>query len=183
MPGYCAGSIQSPCSRHRMFMRVSARLHATAAPDAPAPTINTSTGSLAIRDEPPRIDLARTTAVRRPSRHGSVRSSARDGTVTSDGSSQRDPTCVEVRGETPPERTRQLGFRVRQVDLWSHAPRLLLEPHGLPGKPPPARGGAEEGDELVAHPQRGVAEEERHVWVQRVDAVQKRSHLLLGDLA
>ena len=37
---------QSPCSRHRMRMRVSARLQATAAPEAPAPMISTSTGSL-----------------------------------------------------------------------------------------------------------------------------------------
>src|ERR1700730_17660102 len=38
--------IQSPCSRHRIFMRVSARLQATAAPDAPEPIISTSTISL-----------------------------------------------------------------------------------------------------------------------------------------
>src|SRR6516165_9158770 len=35
--------IQSPCSRHRIFIRVSARLQATAAPEAPAPMIRTST--------------------------------------------------------------------------------------------------------------------------------------------
>src|SRR5882724_6734860 len=34
---------QSHCSRHRIFMRVSARLQATAAPEAPAPMIRTST--------------------------------------------------------------------------------------------------------------------------------------------
>src|SRR5262249_1747612 len=45
MPGYLAGSIQSPCSKQRMFMRVSARLQAKAAPDAPAPMIRTSTTS------------------------------------------------------------------------------------------------------------------------------------------
>ncbi len=44
-PGYALGSIQSPCSTQTMFMRVSARLHASAAPDAPAPMINTSAGS------------------------------------------------------------------------------------------------------------------------------------------
>ena len=43
--GYSAGFIQSPCSRQTMRMRVSAKLHATAAPDAPAPTMSTSTGS------------------------------------------------------------------------------------------------------------------------------------------
>src|SRR5580698_4449674 len=41
--GYSAGFIQSPCSRHTMCILVSARLQATAAPDAPAPTIRTST--------------------------------------------------------------------------------------------------------------------------------------------
>src|ERR1700746_1102973 len=44
--GKLAGFIQPPCSRQRMCIFVSARLHATAAPDAPAPMINTSTGSL-----------------------------------------------------------------------------------------------------------------------------------------
>src|SRR6202041_922600 len=38
--------IQSPCSRHRMRIFVSARLHATAAPEAPEPMISTSTMSL-----------------------------------------------------------------------------------------------------------------------------------------
>src|SRR6516165_6338501 len=42
--GYVAGFIQPPCSRQRMCILVSARLQATAAPDAPAPTISTSTG-------------------------------------------------------------------------------------------------------------------------------------------
>ena len=37
-----------------MFMRVSARLHAKAAPDAPAPMISTSTGSSDMsRERPP----------------------------------------------------------------------------------------------------------------------------------
>src|SRR3954451_13415475 len=43
--GYVAGFIQPPCSRQRICIFVSARLHATAAPDAPAPIISTSTGS------------------------------------------------------------------------------------------------------------------------------------------
>src|ERR1700722_15643174 len=38
--------IQSPCSRHKIFIRVSVRLQATAAPDAPEPMITTSTFSL-----------------------------------------------------------------------------------------------------------------------------------------
>src|SRR5262249_36908174 len=42
MPGSSAGFIQSPCSRQTTFMRVSARLQASAAPDAPAPMISTS---------------------------------------------------------------------------------------------------------------------------------------------
>src|SRR5271170_7960906 len=42
--GYVSGSIQPPCSRQRMCILVSARLQATAAPDAPAPIISTSTG-------------------------------------------------------------------------------------------------------------------------------------------
>src|SRR5258707_5526645 len=36
---------QSPCSRHRMRILVSARLHAIAAPEAPEPMIRTSTRS------------------------------------------------------------------------------------------------------------------------------------------
>src|SRR3979409_2293117 len=40
--GYVAGFIQPPCSRQRMCILVSARLQATAAPDAPAPMISTS---------------------------------------------------------------------------------------------------------------------------------------------
>src|ERR1700746_3962531 len=44
--GKLAGFIQPPCSRQRMCIFVSARLQATAAPDAPAPMISTSTGSL-----------------------------------------------------------------------------------------------------------------------------------------
>ena len=43
--GYSDGFIQSPCSRQRMCILVSARLQATAAPDAPAPMISTSTFS------------------------------------------------------------------------------------------------------------------------------------------
>ena len=43
--GYVAGFIQARCSRQRMCIFVSARLQATAAPDAPAPMISTSTGS------------------------------------------------------------------------------------------------------------------------------------------
>src|SRR6516164_5304591 len=43
--GYVAGFIQPPCSRQRMCILVSARLQATAAPEAPAPMISTSTGS------------------------------------------------------------------------------------------------------------------------------------------
>src|ERR1035437_5171208 len=35
--------IQSPCSRQRIFIRVPARLQATAAPEAPEPIISTST--------------------------------------------------------------------------------------------------------------------------------------------
>src|SRR5262249_1611180 len=42
MPGSVAGFTQSPCSRHTTFMRVSLRLHASAAPDAPAPMMRTS---------------------------------------------------------------------------------------------------------------------------------------------
>src|SRR6266581_1825403 len=44
--GKAEGFIQPPCSRQRICIFVSARLHATAAPDAPAPMISTSTGSL-----------------------------------------------------------------------------------------------------------------------------------------
>src|ERR1044071_7889102 len=49
--GYSAGVIQSPCSRHTMCILVSAKLQATAAPEAPAPTIRTSTlsGIFALR--------------------------------------------------------------------------------------------------------------------------------------
>src|SRR6516165_3608530 len=43
--GYSAGFIQPPCSRQRMCILVSASDQATAAPDAPAPMIRTSTGS------------------------------------------------------------------------------------------------------------------------------------------
>src|ERR1700761_7153508 len=43
--GYSEGFIQSPCSRQRMCILVLARLQATAAPEAPAPAIRTSTGS------------------------------------------------------------------------------------------------------------------------------------------
>src|SRR4051794_2821929 len=43
--GKVAGLIQPPCSRQTMCIFVSARLHATAAPDAPAPIIKTSTES------------------------------------------------------------------------------------------------------------------------------------------
>src|SRR5262249_24207038 len=42
MPGSVAGLIQSPCSRQTTFMRVSPRLQANAAPEAPAPTMRTS---------------------------------------------------------------------------------------------------------------------------------------------
>src|SRR5262249_48591558 len=59
MPGSSAGFIQSPCSRHTMRMRVSARLHASAAPDAPAPMISTSATISAMR-------LRRPTAYRGP---------------------------------------------------------------------------------------------------------------------
>jgi hypothetical protein len=38
------GFIQSPCSRQRMCIFVSAKLQAMAAPEAPAPMIRTSTG-------------------------------------------------------------------------------------------------------------------------------------------
>src|ERR1700687_4281013 len=38
-----SSSDQSPCSRQRIRILVSARLHATAAPDAPEPMIRTST--------------------------------------------------------------------------------------------------------------------------------------------
>ena len=55
--GYSAGFIQSPCSKQTMRMRVSAKLHATAAPDAPAPTMSTSTGS-AIEIAPPSARFA-----------------------------------------------------------------------------------------------------------------------------
>src|SRR5262249_7072547 len=44
--GKSADLIQSPCSRQRIRIRVSARLQATAAPEAPDPTIKTSTRSL-----------------------------------------------------------------------------------------------------------------------------------------
>src|SRR5215471_7889367 len=44
--GRSADLIQSPCSRQRIRIRVSARLQATAAPEAPDPTIKTSTRSL-----------------------------------------------------------------------------------------------------------------------------------------
>src|SRR5690349_23991082 len=49
--GYSAGFIQSPCSRHTMCILVSAKLQATAAPEAPAPMIRTSTlsGIFALR--------------------------------------------------------------------------------------------------------------------------------------
>ena len=48
LDGYSEGFIQSPCSRQTMRMRVSARLQAMAAPEAPAPMISTSTTSSAI---------------------------------------------------------------------------------------------------------------------------------------
>ena len=44
--GYSDGFIQSPCSRQRMCIFVSAKLKATAAPEAPAPMIKTSTGAV-----------------------------------------------------------------------------------------------------------------------------------------
>src|SRR6516162_8903387 len=44
--GKSADLIQSPCSRQRMRILVSARLQATAAPEAPEPMIRTSTLSL-----------------------------------------------------------------------------------------------------------------------------------------
>src|ERR1700712_4218249 len=44
--GKSVGFIQSPCSRQRMRIFVSARLHAAAAPEAPEPMIRTSTFSL-----------------------------------------------------------------------------------------------------------------------------------------
>src|SRR6516165_6281903 len=48
--GYSEGFIQSPCSRQRMRILVSARLHATAAPEAPAPMIRTSTGVVIVEN-------------------------------------------------------------------------------------------------------------------------------------
>src|SRR6185369_10457128 len=62
--GKSVGLIQSPCSRHRIFIRVSARLQATAAPEAPEPMMSTSTissvgrgtsgsGATAISGSPP----------------------------------------------------------------------------------------------------------------------------------
>src|ERR1700742_2365641 len=45
LAGKSVDFIQSPCSRQRMCILVSARLQATAAPEAPAPMIRTSTGS------------------------------------------------------------------------------------------------------------------------------------------
>src|SRR5436190_16159735 len=44
--GKSVGFIQSPCSRHRIRILVSARLQAAAAPEAPEPMIRTSTFSL-----------------------------------------------------------------------------------------------------------------------------------------
>jgi len=44
--GYAEGFGQPPCSRHTMRMRVSTRFHAKAAPEAPAPTMSTSTVSV-----------------------------------------------------------------------------------------------------------------------------------------
>src|ERR1700704_5159127 len=46
MLGKSVDLTQSPCSRHRMRILVSARLQATAAPEAPEPMIRTSTRSL-----------------------------------------------------------------------------------------------------------------------------------------
>src|SRR5262249_38523171 len=66
MPGSSAGFIQSPCSRHTMRMRVSARLHASAAPDAPAPMISTSATVSAITLPLARLPIA----VRRPTANG-----------------------------------------------------------------------------------------------------------------
>ncbi len=43
--GYSVGFNQSPCSRQTIRIRVSARVQAKAAPEAPAPMIRTSTGS------------------------------------------------------------------------------------------------------------------------------------------
>src|ERR1044071_9479433 len=46
---------QSPCSRQRMRILVSARLQATAAPEAPEPMISTSTLSLSAMSGLPRL--------------------------------------------------------------------------------------------------------------------------------
>src|SRR5262245_26398223 len=59
MPGSVAGFIQSPCSRHTTFMRVSPRLQANAAPDAPAPMMRTSAVVSGINGSPgPHIQLS-----------------------------------------------------------------------------------------------------------------------------
>src|SRR5262249_62065796 len=62
--GKSADLIQSPCSRQRMRIRVSARLQAIAAPEAPDPTIKTSTRSLPAMS----VLLARGRAVVAPER-------------------------------------------------------------------------------------------------------------------
>src|SRR5262249_38292043 len=66
--GRSADLIQSPCSRQTMRMRVSARLQATAAPEAPDPTIKTPTRSLPAMSAPARRAVV--APERPPTTHG-----------------------------------------------------------------------------------------------------------------
>src|SRR5262245_50665531 len=47
---------------------------------------------------------------------------------------ERNAASPEVRRETAAEGAAEVGIGVQQIHLGSHAPRLALDPHGLPAE-------------------------------------------------